>query len=111
MALHHFRLESKRITDWDSFHSVFAETLGFPDFYGRNMNAWIDCMSYLDDAKAGMTRFSVLPGQFFHLEVADTEDFQRRLPEIFQALIQSGAFVNRRRVDAGEPPVLSFVFL
>jgi RNAse (barnase) inhibitor barstar len=28
-----------RIADWDSFHSVFKETLGFSDFYGRNMDA------------------------------------------------------------------------
>ena len=43
------RLDCDRITDWDSFHAVFAEVFGFPNFYGRNMNAWIDCMTYLDD--------------------------------------------------------------
>jgi RNAse (barnase) inhibitor barstar len=105
------RLESKRITDWDSFHSVFAEALGFPDFYGRNMNAWIDCMSYLDDAGAGMTHITVSPGELFHLEIADAKDFQRRLPEIFQAFIECAAFVNHRRTDAGELPVLSLVLL
>jgi RNAse (barnase) inhibitor barstar len=111
MVIQRVRLESKRITDWDSFHSVFAETFGFPDFYGRNQNAWIDCMSYLDDADAGMTRFTVLPGELFHLEVSDTEDFQRRLPEIFQAFVDCASFVNRRRVDIGEPPILSLVLL
>ncbi len=45
------RLDCDRITDWESFHSLFAEVFGFPDFYGRNMNAWIDCMSYLDDSE------------------------------------------------------------
>ena len=30
------------IKDWDTFHHTFARTLGFPDFYGRNMNAWVD---------------------------------------------------------------------
>ena len=35
-----------QITDWQSSHDVFATTLGFPDFYGRNMNAWIDCLTY-----------------------------------------------------------------
>ncbi len=37
------------IKDWDTFHTVFAHVFGFPDYYGRNMNAWIDCMTYLDD--------------------------------------------------------------
>jgi len=43
------RIETKKITDWDSFYSVFAEAMCFPNFYGRNMNAWIDCMTYFDD--------------------------------------------------------------
>ena len=60
-------LQSKNITDWESFHTVFAKEMGFPDFYGRNMDAWIDCMSYLDDAGAGMTRLSVARGDLFHL--------------------------------------------
>jgi RNAse (barnase) inhibitor barstar len=108
MTLHSARIETKKITDWASFHSVFADTLGFPDFYGRNMNAWIDCMTNIDD---GMTRFTVAPGELFHLEVADTKDFAKRLPEIYQALIEDSAFVNWRRVDVGEPPILALVLL
>jgi RNAse (barnase) inhibitor barstar len=46
------------ITDWDSFHDTFAVALGFPDFYGRNMNAWVDCLTYEDD---GMTAFPMNP--------------------------------------------------
>ncbi len=34
------RIDTNRIVDWNSFHDVFAEAFGFPDFYGRNMNAW-----------------------------------------------------------------------
>ena len=102
------RIQTKRITDWESFHSVFAETMGFPEFYGRNMNAWVDCMTYSDD---GMTHFTVATGDLFHLEVTDTKDFAKRLPEIFQAFIESAAFVNWRRAEQGEPPVLALVFL
>jgi len=101
------RLHSEGITNWDTFHSVFAETMGFPDFYGRNMNAWIDCMGFDD----GMTRFKMEPGELFHLEVADTEDFARRQPEIFQALIECAAFVNCRFALRGEPPVLALVLM
>jgi hypothetical protein len=75
------------------------------------MNAWIDCMTYLDDADAGMTSATVASGELFHLEVADSGDFQWRLPEIFQALIESAAFVNRRRVEQRERPVLALVLL
>src|SRR4051812_34199291 len=100
------RLQTNSITDWDSFHSVFAATMGFPAFYGRNMNAWIDCMTGFDD---GMTRFTVTPGELFHLEVADSKDFAQRLPEISQAFIEGASFVNSRRIERGEQPVLALV--
>ena len=102
------RIQTEKITDWDSFHSVFAETLGFPDLYGRNMNAWIDCLTYFDD---GMTRFTVAPGELFVLEVADTKDFAARLPEIFQAFIECAAFVNYGRAEMGDPPILALVLI
>jgi RNAse (barnase) inhibitor barstar len=108
MAFQAVRLQTRNITDWDSFHSVLAATMGFPEFYGRNMDAWIDCMSGFDD---GMTGFTVPPGELFHLEVADTKDFVQRQPEIFQALIECAAFVNWRRVEKGELPVLALVLV
>jgi len=105
------RLQTKNITDWNSFHEIFAGLMDFPDFYGRNMNAWIDCMSYLNDPDAAMTGFTLKPGELFNLEIADTEDFARRLPEIFRALIECTAFVNRRHTEEGNPPILALVFL
>jgi len=65
-------------------------------------------MTYFDD---GMTRFTVAPGELFHLEVADTKDFAQKLPEIFQAFIECAAFVNWRRLEKGEPPILALVLL
>ena len=41
-------IDGGRIVDWSSFHAVFAEGMGFPEFYGRNMDAWIDCMTYVE---------------------------------------------------------------
>ena len=38
-----------QIRDWGTFHSVFQTALGFPEFYGRSMNAWIDCLTHFDD--------------------------------------------------------------
>jgi len=102
------RIETSNITDWQSFHTVFAVTMGFPDFYGRNMNAWIDCMSYMNDE---MTRFTLAPGELFHLEIVGTKDFAKRLPELFEALIECAAFVNWRRADVGEQPILALILV
>ena len=45
------------------FHDAFAGIMGFPDFYGSNWNAWIDCMSYIDDHEARMSKVHVAPGE------------------------------------------------
>ena len=50
------RINADLITDWDSFHDIFKINFGFPDFYGRNMDAWIDCMTDIDDKEIGMTK-------------------------------------------------------
>ena len=39
-----------KITDYETFHDVFAEIFGFPGFHGRNLDAWIDCRSLLWNA-------------------------------------------------------------
>ena len=90
-----------QINDWDSFHSVFQSTLGFADFYGRNMDAWIDCMTYVDDPPSGLTTVSVSEGDVLTLRIDDAPDFKRRCPEQYEALIECSAFVNYRRMERG----------
>ena len=102
-------IAADQITDWDSFHSVFQAALGFPEFYGRNMNAWIDCMTDMDDPSGGMTNVSVSRGELVALRIDDAPDFERRCPEQYRALIECTAFVNYRRAEVGEAPVLTLM--
>lgn len=101
------RIETKRIVDWPTFHQVFQEALGFPDFYGRNMDAWIDCLSCLGDGD-GMTRFSLQNEEMLSLQIEDTTDFVTRLPELFLKMVQCAAFVNAR---SSHDPRLALVFV
>ncbi|MCM3902848.1 MAG: barstar family protein [Pyrinomonadaceae bacterium] len=73
------RLPTERITDWRSFHEVCREVFGFPDFYGMNMDAWIDCKSYLRE-DAG-TRFLLAEGEKMFIELESADDLRSRLPE------------------------------
>ena len=104
------KLDTRRIRDWDSFHAVFAEVFGFPDFYGRNMDAWIDCMTCLDDPASGMTRVHAPPGQTVVLQLEHVTEFARRCPEQYAALIECAAFVNWRNIEVGESAVLTLSF-
>ena len=66
---------TERTRNWETFHDVCAETFGFPDYYGRNMNAWIDCMTYLDEPD---TRVSVAKGGLVVIRVEEAEKFASR---------------------------------
>lgn len=100
----------KHIVDWATFHEVFAQVLGYPEFYGRNMDAWIDCMTDADRPDTGMVREAVQRGQLMTLQINDVDDFAKRCPEQFDALIECTACVNFRRVETGGTPVLLLLF-
>jgi hypothetical protein len=103
-------IRTEEITDWESFHEAFKQEMGFPDFYGMNMNAWIDCLTYLDEGD-GMSRYNLAEGEMMHIELSDTNSFKTRLPEIFNGLIECSAAVNQRYTEAGKAPKIALVFL
>ncbi len=105
------KLDTNQITDWETFHTVFAKAFGFPEVYGRNMNAWIDCMTYLDDPEAGMTTVHPPPGSVVMLQLEEVDSFVQRCPEQYDAIVECAAFVNWRRMNhANEAPVLALSF-
>lgn len=104
------KINSDHIRDWDSFHREFNEVFGFPDFYGNNMDAWIDCMTCLDDPDAGLSKINVHSGEILVLELNNVESFKQRYSEQYDALISCVAFVNYRRIEQKREPILTFSF-
>ena len=104
------KIDANRITDWSSFHHVFTVAFGFPEFYGRNMDAWNDCMSSLDAPEDGMTKIHISSGNVVVLQIENIQDFSIRCPEQYAAIIESSAFVNYSRIIKGLDPLLSLAF-
>ena len=104
------KINTDKIQDWDTFHDVFKEALGFPDFYGRNMDAWIDCMTCIDDPSSGMTNVHIKLGEVLTIDLGAIKDFATRCPEQYKALIECSSFVNYRRIDIGDHAVLALSF-
>jgi hypothetical protein len=104
------RLPTAAITDWVSFHQVCQETFGFPTFYGKNMNAWIDCLTYLDEGD-GMSHFHLRPSEKLVVEVLETKDLMSRVPDVVAGLIEGTAAVNQRHIQDGKQPMITLVFL
>jgi RNAse (barnase) inhibitor barstar len=103
------QLDGAAMKDWDSFHAQCAERFGFPAFYGQNMNAWIDCLTYVRDGD-GMSRFVLGETESLVIEVLNTETFKRQAPEVFDSFVECVAFVNQRHSAAGEIPALHVLF-
>jgi RNAse (barnase) inhibitor barstar len=104
------RIPTSRITDWDSFHRVFAEVMGFPDFYGRNMDAWIDCMSSLDSPNDKMSKIQCVPPDVVVLNLEGAKTFREKHRELYDAVVEGCAFVNYRKLETGESAVLALAY-
>lgn len=104
------RIDLTDVRDSSGVHDAFAQALGFPSSYGRNMDAWIECMSSIDDPAAGMTAVHVEPGKVLVIELTGVRAFAARCPDVHLALLEAAAFVNHRRRERGEPAVLALSF-
>jgi len=100
-------IDVTKVKTWDDFHNAMQEVFGFPDFYGRNMNAWIDCLTSLDEPEDGMTKVHVEKGKVMVLRIKGISGLKKDMRE---ALIEDAAFVNYRRLEVGEPAVLALSF-
>ena len=88
---HIIAINGSHITDFDTFHSEFKRILDFPDFYGANMNAWIDCMRDIHE-DTGMTNLLLDQSQPLILEISDAEIIPE---EVLNALASCTAYVNK----------------
>ena len=103
-------INGEKLGDWASFHQTFASSFGFPEFYGRNMDAWIDCMSSLDSPADGLTSIHAPTGGVVTIRIENVEMLRAKAPDIWNALNECSAFVNWRRMEMGEPPVLALSY-
>jgi len=83
------------IVDWNTFHAVFARELGFPEFYGGNMNAWVDCMTSIDEPDDGMSTVHGTKEAGMLLDLGDCTDFARRCPAQYEAILDSTGLIQQ----------------
>ena len=82
---------------------------GFPEFYGRNLDALIDCLTYRDEDD-GMASITVQSGDVLTLQFGDASAFALRCPDQYAGLVQAAAFVNWRRIESGSRPIIALSF-
>lgn len=104
------RLDGEKINSWEAFHSESQAAFGFPDFYGRNMDAWIDSLSTLREGD-GMSKFQLGPEETLQVELLHSGVLRKQAPEILGALKEYLSIVNQLYIENGEEPALALVLL
>lgn len=103
-------VQGTALLDWPGFHAEMARAFGFPPSYGANLDAWIDCLTYLDEPAAAMTTVHAPPGGVVSLVLEDVDVVAVGAPAIFAALVDGVADVNERRRERGAGPVLTLAY-
>ena len=88
MTMKTYQINGKKLKDWESFHAEFKVEMGFPKYYGNNMDAWIDCVDEL----------SLTPTL---IEISHGDILKSNAPELLGAILECAAFINYRKVKAG----------
>lgn len=88
-----FIIDGNELTDWKAFHQVFKETMNFPQYYGNNMDAWIDCMT---DIKESLL-----------ISITNSEELKEKQEEIYFTILECTALVNSIKLDEGDDSVFA----
>lgn len=103
-------LDGQILTDWEAFHTVSQHVFGFPEFYGRNISAWIDCLSYLRDDES-MSKIRLQDDEMLTIAVSHSALLLQRFPELIEELQFCVAMINERYADYGEKAALQLLLL
>jgi RNAse (barnase) inhibitor barstar len=96
-------VDCSRISYWNGLHDIFAEALGFPAYYGRNSSAWIDCMTWPNEECSAV---ELSDGEVLTVQLESAQTLKEHAPQLLTDILEMSAFVNYRRIQAGEPPIL-----
>lgn len=103
------RIDARRLVDAAGLHTALGEALGFANGYGKNLDALVDCLTSLDNPKAALSRVQVFPGHMILLALENYDPKDKSASQV-KALTDVVAFVNWRRLEKGQPPVLAMAY-
>jgi RNAse (barnase) inhibitor barstar len=95
--LHHgpIIIEGEAFLFKERLHDEFASKLGFPKWYGRNLDALLDCLSSIDDPSSNLcANWETRPDQSMVLQVRGVALALNA--ELFRAFIQIVSDANCR---------------
>ena len=95
------KIDFTRIKTLDDFYTELSSLFGFPDFFGRNVNALIDCLFSLRYPEDKMTKIHVADSEYLLIEL---HHFSLATDEIKEILIVTIENVSLKCTEKGQEP-------
>ena len=93
--------------EYSNFHTKMAEIFGFPDFYGKNLAAFIDCLSdlriYEGEDIEPLVRYSLNKDECILLNISNLLRISDDLRHKFLLAVEQ---VNTRHTRSKTPTIL-----
>ncbi|NLR56919.1 barnase inhibitor [Chitinophaga polysaccharea] len=102
------QLDFRKITSIEHFHSEMKSIMGFPDFYGANVNALIDCLSSMRYPDEGMSKITLSLTEILLIEVIGLSQSN---VVILNNLLVAIENVNNRELSRGRTPSIYMCML
>ena len=104
MKLKKLSVDFRQVQNLEEMHNALAKIFDFPDFYGKNVNALIDCWSSLRYPENGMVGVSIDKDESLLLEV---KAMSRLDPIMMNHFVNAVEGVNERSMEEwGQQPLI-----
>lgn len=103
----YIELNLKGISNIEDLHTLLAKIFGFPDFYGRNYAALVDCLTSIPYPEDGMTKIHLSNGDEY-IDINIKGIFNTSY-DVVKFLLSAIVDVNNRRIFFHEKPFLRII--
>lgn len=97
----HVIIDFVKIKSIDDFYDEMTRVFGFPAFFGRNGNAFIDCLFSLRYPQDEMTAIHIRKDEYIIMELVN---FSSASQNVKDTLIISIEFVSMKCKEKGQEP-------
>lgn len=101
-------IDFSKIEDLNSMHELLKQKFGFPNFYGKNVNALIDCWSSLRHPEDEMAEIALEKDETLDLVVKCLLSKKGIIVNNFLISILS---VNQRYIRRNESPPINLILI
>lgn len=99
-------IDFSEVKSLDDMHQLLKNELGFPDFYGKNVNALIDCLTSLRYPEDNMIATTIEKNEVLEMKIKSLPMDSLLILNHFLIAIES---VNQRYLDRGETTPIALI--